>query len=56
LSTYTADWPSQIPQLEAQQLRTAATEDAQFLAFEAQLTRDKEVRLKIATIIVTCAV
>lgn len=42
--------PSQVPQLEAQQLRTAATEDAQFKAFEAQLAREKAVSLKIAAL------
>lgn len=41
---------SQVPQLEAQQLRTAATEDAQFKAFEAQLAREKAVSLKIAAL------
>lgn len=40
--------PSQVPQLDAQQLRTAATEDAQFMAFEAQLAREKAVSLNIA--------
>jgi hypothetical protein len=31
-------------------LRTAATEDAQFKAFEAQLAREKAVSLKIAAL------
>lgn len=37
----------QVPQLDAQQLRSAASEDAQFLAFEAQLARERAVSAAI---------